>query len=79
MTRKPKTKHQLQKGVEDLRETDASTAARPADVAVEWGQAAPAARPDGMAWGVPDPDANADTATLQYDLWDAQRNVLDRI
>jgi phage terminase large subunit-like protein len=42
------------------------------DVTVQWGEADPENRPDGVAW---DTDAN----TLTYDVWAAQRRTLDAV
>ena len=47
-----------------------------APVRVEWREAAPDERPDGMAWGPPTDD---DPAVLAYDVWDAQRETLDAV
>lgn len=44
----------------------------PAEIRVEWRDAAPEARPDGLEWDVAD-------NRLAYDLWSAQRNVLEAV
>jgi len=45
-------------------------------VRVEWRDAAPEDRPDGMAWR---PPTDNDPALLAYDLWDAQRETLEAV
>jgi len=44
-------------------------------ISVEWRDAAPEDRPDGMTWEPPTGDDDA--ATLAFDLWKAQRETLD--
>jgi hypothetical protein len=46
------------------------------DVRTEWRDAAPEVRPDGVTWQPPGDD---EPALLAYDVWDAQRQVLDGI
>jgi hypothetical protein len=62
------TENQLRSAVDDLKKSTA-----PADtVGVEWRDAAPAARPEGIAWS-PEP------GRLTYDLWSGQRRTLDAL
>lgn len=62
------TENQLRNAVDDLKKSTA-----PADtVDVEWRDAAPADRPEGIAWA-PDP------GQLTYDLWSGQRRTLDAL
>lgn len=63
------TKREVQRALEDVRDepADASTA-----MTVNWRDAAPDARPDGIAY-------DDDAGTLTYDLWTAQRDCLDAL
>jgi phage terminase large subunit-like protein len=42
------------------------------DVTVQWGDADPEARPEGVSW-------DTDAGVLTYDVWDAQRRTLDAV
>jgi phage terminase large subunit-like protein len=42
------------------------------EITVRWGSADPEARPEGMSW-------DEETNTLTYDLWDAQRDILETL
>jgi hypothetical protein len=70
-----RTERDLRRELANLRDRDG-----PADVldgiCVEWRDAAPDERPDGMTWRPPTDD---EPATLAYDLWDAQRACLDAL
>jgi hypothetical protein len=55
---------------------DAPADAADLTVRVEWRDAAPEDRPDGMAW---DPPADDGSAVLRYDLWAAQRDALEAV
>ncbi len=46
------------------------------DVRVEWRDAAPDERPEGMTW---EPPSDNDPARLGFDVWDARRRVLDAL
>jgi len=60
----------------DQLKPDEADTAEPPDVDVEWRDAAPEERPDGMAWRRSE---DGDSAVLEYDLWSAQRECLDAI
>jgi hypothetical protein len=47
-----------------------------ADVVLEWRDAAPADRPNGMAW---EPPTDSESGRLAYDLWSAQRECLKAV
>lgn len=68
------TERDIRKGVADLREDrpDSSLDA----IQVEWREAAPEERPEGMTWQPPTDD---EPGVLQYDVWDAQRECLDAV
>jgi hypothetical protein len=65
----------LQRAVETLR-GDHEPAGELDDVRVEWRDAAPNERPDGMTWQPPSGD---EPGRLAYDVWDAQRETLDAV
>jgi len=69
------TERDLRREVDALREQDDPTGG-PGDVRVEWRDAAPEERPDGMAWAPPTDD---EPALLTYDLWSAQRACLEAV
>ena len=72
VTRTP-TERQLREQLDELQD---SGAAGPVDVRVEWRDASPEQRPDGMSWYPGDDD---EPALLAYDVWDAQRETLDAV
>ena len=66
----PPTEREVRNRFEDvLQQTTRETAA---DVAVQWGDADPEARPEGVTW-------DADAGVLTYDVWDAQWRTLDAV
>ena len=65
------TRNSVRSAVEDL-SGDGSDGADAGDASVLWGVADPEARPNGATW-VPE------TQTLTYDLWSAQREVLESL
>lgn len=71
MTRK--SPREIARALDDIGEAD-SPAEGHADVRVEWREAAPDERPDGMAWL---PATDEEPATVAYDVWSAQRETLD--
>lgn len=71
------TERKIRRELDDVRD-DASYADAPDDVDVEWRDAAPDERPEGMAWRLP-ADDDGGPATLSYDVWDAQRTCLDTV
>jgi phage terminase large subunit-like protein len=66
----------LRRQVDDLRD-DHADGDDVENVRVEWRDAAPDERPDGVTWRPATDDG--DPARLAYDVWDAQRNVLDAV
>jgi hypothetical protein len=69
------TERDLRRELEDLRDCDSPTGDL-GDVRVEWRNAVPDERPDGMAWR---PPADDEPGLLAYDVWDAQRETLDAV
>jgi hypothetical protein len=67
------TERQLREELDEIQDADSSG---PVDVRVEWRDAAPAERPDGMSWYPGDDD---ETALLAYDVWDGQQKTLDAV
>lgn len=67
------SRRELEHDLQKLKE-DAAATAGDLDVAVEWREAAPDDRPDGMAWAPADGD---EPALLAYDVWSAQQECLD--
>lgn len=65
------TKAELRRQLEALKRAQTPAAAA-TDVTVAWRAAAPEERPDGVAY-------DAETGTLTYDLWAAQRECLDAL
>ena len=63
----------LRHELEELTDADEIDAEIP--LSVEWRDAAPADRPDGMVWDPPSDDG--EPATLSFDLWQAQRDALE--
>jgi hypothetical protein len=70
------TERKIRRELDDVHDSTGHADA-PDDVNVEWRDAAPDERPEGMAWRVPDDDD--ESATLSYDVWDAQRECLDTV
>lgn len=70
------TERKIRRELDDVRD-DAGHADAPDDVDVEWRDAAPDERPEGMTWRLPADDD--EPATLSYDVWDAQRECLDTV
>ncbi|WP_255196517.1 terminase large subunit domain-containing protein [Halorarius litoreus] len=64
------TKREIERGIERLE--DATSPEAPTDVAVEWDEAHPTGRPDGIRY---DPSSE----TLTYDVWAAQQACLDAL
>jgi phage terminase large subunit-like protein len=58
-----------------LGNVDGGTATR-SDIRVEWTDAAPETRPDGIRW---DPPTEDTPGLLQYDTWNAQRQTLEAV
>jgi len=69
------TERELRRELDDLRD-DADHAGGLGDVGVEWRDAAPDERPEGMTWRS---ETGDDQAVLAYDVWDAQRETLDAV
>ena len=64
------TEREVRNRFEDvLQQTTRETAG---DVTVQWGDADPEARPEGVTW-------DADAGVLTYDVWDAQWRTLDAV
>jgi hypothetical protein len=61
---------------EELAGADTRDSSGPERVTVEWRDAAPDDRPDGMTW---EPATDDEPARLSYDVWDAQRETLDAV
>jgi len=61
---------------EELAGADTRDPAGPGRVTVEWRDAAPGERPDGMTWT---PGGDEDPALLAYDGWQAQRECLTAV
>lgn len=61
---------------EELAGADTQDSHGPERVTVEWRDAAPDDRPDGMTW---EPASDDEPARLSYDVWDAQRETLDAV
>ena len=77
-----KTRRELERELEELRAKQSPDTPNATEVAVEWGEPDPKERPDGMVWSPGDPDADDEAnrqATLQYDIWSAQQDALDRL
>ena len=70
------TERQLRDELDDL-DPDGDQSAIDA-VRVEWRDAAPDDRPDGMSWD-PATDESDEPARLGFDVWDAQRETLDAV
>ena len=68
------TERDLRQELDDVRDDDDTD--RFDDVRVEWRDAAPDERPDGMSWT---PATDDEPAVLAYDLWNAQRETLDAV
>lgn len=66
------TERELREQLDGIDTTDETTER----VSVEWRDAAPDDRPDGMAW---EPASDDGPARLSYDVWDAQRETLDAV
>jgi phage terminase large subunit len=73
MKRSPR---ELEHELSQLKNTAGGDPAALEDVRVEWRDAAPEERPDGMTWRPPTDD---DPALLAYDVWRAQRETLDTV
>jgi hypothetical protein len=58
-------------------EADTETHDTTTDISVEWRDAAPDERPDGMTWEPP--TGEEDGACLTFDVWKAQRETLDAV
>ena len=71
MPRTP-TERELREQLQDVDRTDETTER----VSIEWRDAAPDDRPDGMTWK---PATDDEPAVLSYDVWDAQRETLDAV
>lgn len=69
------SRRELEHEVDQLKD-DVNPGAAGVDVRVEWRDAAPDDRPDGMAWESPEGD---DSLTLTYDIWSAQRETLEAV
>lgn len=67
------TERELRRELDDLQ---AGESLDPEDIRLEWRDAAPKARPDGMEWR---PPTDADPGLLAYDVWEAQRDCLDAV
>jgi hypothetical protein len=61
---------------EELAGAGTQDSSGPERVTVEWRDAAPDDRPDGMTW---EPATDDEPARLSYDVWDAQRETLDAV
>lgn len=70
------TERNLRRELETLRDHDRPAA--PSEVRVQWRDAAPDERPEGMTWRPPSTDGD-DPAVLAYDVWDAQRECLNAV
>ena len=70
------TERDLRQELDDVR--DSSAAGGPTDLRVEWRDAAPDERPNGMSW-YPGDDGDDKPALLAYDVWDAQQETLDAV
>jgi len=68
------TERQLRDQLDDVRDEHGDSG--PADVRVEWRDAAPDERPDGMSWYPGDDD---EPALLAYDVWSGQQETLDAV
>lgn len=66
----PPTEREVRSRFEEV--IDQTTQETTADVTVQWGDADPEARPEGVTW-------DADAGVLTYDVWDAQRRTLDAV
>lgn len=69
------TERDLRQELDDVR--DSSAAGGPTELRVEWRDAAPDERPNGMSWYPGDEDD--EPALLAYDVWDAQQETLDAV
>ena len=69
------SRRELEHEVDQLKD-DVNPGAAGVDVRVEWRDAAPDDRPDGMAWESSEGD---DSPTLTYDIWSAQRETLEAV
>jgi len=67
----PPTEHQAEQKIQQVID-QAATRSHADEITVQWGDAAPDERPDGTEW-------DADTRTLRYDVWSAQRDALDTL
>jgi len=65
----PPTERQAEQQIRQVIE-QASARSQSGEITVQWRDANPDDRPDGYEW-------NADTQTLTYDVWEAQRDALD--
>lgn len=70
-----KSERELRRELEELRDR-ADHAGDLDGVRVEWRDAVPDERPEGMAWH---PPTDEDPAVLAYDVWEAQRKALDAV
>jgi hypothetical protein len=62
----------------DELDDDADTDGKTDAVGVEWRDASPDERPDGMTWAPPT-DADQEDAHLTFDVWEAQRETLETV
>ena len=61
---------------DQLTQVDTATDSGMDRVAVDWREAAPESRPDGMSW---EPEGDDEPARLSYDVWNAQRETLESV
>ena len=66
------TKRDLERKLAARKRDQQAASDAPTDVTVTWRDAAPEARPTGIAY-------DAETATLTYDVWAAQRDCLEAL
>jgi hypothetical protein len=66
------TERELREQLQDVDQAAETTE----HVSVEWRDAAPDERPDGMTWK---PASDDEPARLSYDVWEAQRETLDAV